>query len=162
MLTWTCSILPCSFMLSALNVNLVAASSYCLQNLVVPRYNKNKLAAASGYYVLLAVLFLRHLKYIQTSTKTTAKLMRQIKTTLNTKWNKINTTKQRGKDRNCWGASQRALSLTFLARLGQLVLAKLGCFGPLPVPCSPPYAPPHHSSAWVATIDPEWLAFLIP
>ena len=49
-------------MLATTNVNLVAASSYCLHEFVVARYSENKLIAASGYYLLLIVVFLKHLK----------------------------------------------------------------------------------------------------
>ena len=66
-------------MLVVANGNLAAVSSYCLQNLVVPRYSENKLAVASGYCFILAVVFLRHLKYAQTTTKTTPKLTKHIK-----------------------------------------------------------------------------------
>ena len=60
-------------MLTTVNGYLAATSIYCFHELVVPRYSENELAAASGYYLLLAVAFLRHLKYTQTSTKTSAK-----------------------------------------------------------------------------------------
>ena len=49
-------------MLAVANVNLDAASSYCLLIMVMSHYNENNLTAASCYYLLLAVGFLRHLK----------------------------------------------------------------------------------------------------
>ena len=58
---------------ATMNVDLAAARSYCILIMVVSRYSENKLTAASGYYLLLAMGFLRHLKYTQISIKTTAK-----------------------------------------------------------------------------------------
>ena len=61
-------------MLATANVELVAASSYCLLMMVVSRYSENELAATGSYYLLLAVVLLKHLKWTQTSIKTITKL----------------------------------------------------------------------------------------
>ena len=87
-------------MLTAANVNLIAASSYCLlimvvshcsENelavagsycvliMVVSHCSENELAAMSSYCLLLAVVLLKHLKYIHASTKTIAELSKNIK-----------------------------------------------------------------------------------
>ena len=73
------SILLCSFMLAVANIILTVASSYCLLELMVPRYSENQLAAVSNCYLLLAMSFLRHLKCTQTNTKTTATSTKHIK-----------------------------------------------------------------------------------
>ena len=55
-------------MLTAVKVDLIAASSLYHLIMVGSRCSENDLAAASGYYFLLAMVLLKHLKYTQKST----------------------------------------------------------------------------------------------